>query len=205
MRNGLPSKRWPGSAWFALGTMVVLNLILLAFIAKTELRSVRSDASEPAKVEDVPKAAPQAAPPVVDENLKPENAEPSATKTDAGEAVVPNPETPSSDDQGREIEAPDSKPKPATTKPLHKPNAEKSGRFASPHTRPRSTPRYYSPEPVPQSRFAAPQMPASRAPAVVPAPVPAPSSAISPRRRSRSLSFVPLRWGSKTTQMRAKK
>ena len=180
-------RSWPGSAWFALGTMVVLNLLLLAFIVKTELqRPEADDESAPAKIE-LPKTAPlpEAQPtnnPAPDQSLKPEVAAPEATKAegaaeDANEGDHHS-EARSANDQDPEIEAPHSKPRQATSGQLHKPKIRTNRRFVNAIPGSRVAPRYYRSEPVPQSRFAAPQSPVSRVPGVpaVAAPFPSPSS-----------------------------
>jgi len=179
-------KPWPGSAWFALGTMVVLNLFLIAFVVENELnRPEPAEASTPTKI-DVPKIEPRPGSqtlhtPQPDQMLNPQVAEPDATKTDSS-----NPDTQNPDDQDRENQAPHFKPSPGTSKALHNSKAGNTRRFATAPAHARVTPKHYSPEPAPQSRFATPQIPTSRMPASVPAivagQVPPPNSgAIAPQ------------------------
>ena len=171
-------RSWPVSARFAIGTMVALNLILIAFLVKSEfMRSQPVEAPATVKA-DVPRVEPQplgniapvqnSRPEVEGEDVAPA----SAIKADAALAVDSKPEIQTSHPQ--RIATPprlSGKSNALVTKPATvatKPRVEATNR--------------YNPAPAQQTRFAAPQIQSSRVPvpmpAVVAAPVPPPSSGI---------------------------
>jgi hypothetical protein len=154
-------RRWPGSAWFAVGTLVVLNLICGALIVKNELKRAGSSVSPRI---DLPRVEPrpdvQSAPNTLpDQSSKPTVAAPKAEK---------------GGDSNADVEDLELHPSPKPAKPLTRAKAGSFGRATV--TRAGVTPRHYIPEPPPQERFAAPQVTPSRTYVPVPAPVAAPSS-----------------------------
>jgi hypothetical protein len=160
-------RSWPGSARFAMGTMVVLNLTLIAFLVKNEvLRPGPPEAPAVVKT-SVPGVGPQRV-----QDSKPES---DAAAVDAVHADT----TPSSDSNAK---AQDLHPRPAAT-PARLPKAENARQAAAVARRPWEAPSRYIPAPMPQARFAVPQSQPSRVPAGVPpanaAPLPSPNSGTS--------------------------
>ena len=175
-------RSWPVSARFAIGTMVVLNLVLIAFLVKNELMrpgpinapaSVKVDAP---KVESRPEPQPLGnLAPVQDSKSEVEGGDvgpAGAVKADAAPAVDSKPEIQISHPQRVTIPA----------RLSGKSNASVT-KHATVATKPRlEATNRYSPAPAQQTRFAAPQIQPSRVPAPMPAviaaPVPPPSSGI---------------------------
>jgi hypothetical protein len=159
---------WPGSAWFAVVTMLVLNLILGAFVVKTEFfRNGRGPSAASPKA-DVPTTVdprqPEQRPlktldPLPSVSPPPDLAEPPAAGAAAGHSTR--------DVQERHASRP-------RATPAHRPSSRGMRRPAMKATGRKLTPKQYVPQRSHQTRFAAPQVLPSRTPVPVPAAVAAP-------------------------------
>jgi hypothetical protein len=162
-------RSWPVSARFTVGALVVLNLILIAFSVKNELKwSLPTHAPASVKA-DLPKTEPQ---PIG--NLAP--VQESKRDSDESDAAPAG-------DSNQKVQ--DIHPQPAKTPawPSGKSKVENARQAAVSATRRWEATSRYTPTPAPQARFTPPQIQPSRAPASIPAalaaPVPAPSSGTS--------------------------
>jgi hypothetical protein len=167
---------WPGSAWFAVITMLVLNLILGAFVVKTEFfRDGRGPSAASPKA-DVP--------PTIDSRPGGQQQQRPLKTLDALPSVSPPPDLAEPPAAGaakagaaaahstRDVQERHASRPRAT--PAHRPNSPGMRRRAMKATGRKLTPKQYVPQRSHQTRFAAPQVSPNQTPAPVPAAIAAP-------------------------------
>jgi hypothetical protein len=176
-------RSWPVSARFAVGTMVVLNLILIAFLVKNEFTWSKLP-EVPASVKvDVPRNVTGIEPQPLG-NLAPvQDSKPDVYRSNTGEADQAKTDAMPVVDSRQKIQEIHPQPAKTPARPFGKLKVDEARQAAVSTTRRWEATTRYSPTPASQARFAPPQSQPSRVPAPIPAavaaPVPAPSSGTS--------------------------
>lgn len=161
-------KSWPGSARFALGALVVLNLTLIAFLVKNEFLKPQPPEIPPVAKTSAPRNVPDAEQQRVG-NLAP--VQDSKAQGDAGAADAVHADAASVSDTNKKTR--DLNPQPGSSR-ARTSRAENTRQAAGVTRRPLEATSRYMPAPMPPARFAPPQNQPSRAPAGAPPAVAAP-------------------------------